>query len=72
VAEGSVGREWRIAKDEGSSEAENTAQIAGTHSTDEGGDGGRAKRSVMVSNEGGVREVVNMGDYVEGGVAGEV
>ena len=65
-----MGREWRIAEDEGSSEAGNAAQVASTHSTNEGVDGGRAKRPVIVSNEGGVGEVVNMGDYVEGGVAG--
>ena len=62
VAEGSVWGEWRIAKDEGSREAGNAAQEASTYSTDEGGDGGRAKGAMMVSNEGGVGEFVNMGD----------
>jgi hypothetical protein len=70
VTEGSVGRKGGIAEDEGSSEAWNASQVASTDSTSEGGDRGRTKRAVMVSNEGGVGEVVNVGDYVEGGVAG--
>jgi hypothetical protein len=66
VAEGGGRGERGVLHDEGSSQAGEVVESAGTDGAKESGEGGGAESTVVVSDEGGISEVVDVGDSGEG------